>query len=131
MTEQEIFMKWDDKYLVNVPELDEAHLNLFKLINELFILNQSDSPDQRKLMRTFHDLLEYTYSHFTEEEEYMKKSNYPGLEEHKNLHKMIRDQFENYFSKFKKNTIDMEKFLEFVKNWLENHIISEDQKYIN
>lgn len=130
MTEKDIFMKWDDKYLVHVPELDEAHLKLFKLINELYLLNQLAEPDQRKLMRTFHDLLEYTYSHFTEEEQYMEKTNYPQIDEHKKLHENIRNQFEDYFTSFKSGTIDMKKFLQFVKSWLENHIISEDQKYI-
>jgi hemerythrin len=131
MAEQEKFMKWDNKYLVNVPELDEAHLNLFNLINELYSLNQSKALNQRKLMRSFHDLLEYTYSHFAEEEQYMEKTNYIGVDEHRKLHENIRNQFEDYFTNFKSGTIDMAKFLEFVKTWLEGHIISEDQKYIN
>lgn len=125
------FITWDDKYLVNVPDLDEAHFNLFGLVNKLYEISQSEVPDQKKLMRTFHNFLEYVYTHFSEEEDFMEKNSYPGVTEHKKLHDNIRKQFEGHFLAFKDNTIDMDQFLKFTRDWLTQHIMSEDQKYIS
>ena len=61
----------------------------------------------------------------------MKKHNFPELEEHKKVHQKFVEKLEN---------IDLEsidedqkqfsmELLDFVANWIEQHILGEDQKY--
>jgi hemerythrin len=130
MADKSYFIKWDDKYLVDVPELDEAHYELFKLVNELHCLNQQEVYPEKKILRSLHNVREYVYSHFSKEEAYMLKANFPGHDEHKKLHDTIRNNFEIFYKDLKKGKLEMEKFLIFVKSWLTKHIMDEDQKYI-
>lgn len=125
------YIEWDDKYLVHIPELDEAHFGLFKLVNELYQLHNSEVRDSKKIVRTFHNFLEYTYSHFADEENYLEKTKYSQIDTHKKLHRSIKKQFEKHFQDLKDETLDMKAFLEFVKKWLQDHIMNEDQKYVS
>lgn len=123
------YIEWNDKYLVNIPAFDEAHLGLFNLVNELYELHHAQDENPKKLLQTFHSFLEYTYSHFSNEESFLSEIEYPQIDAHKKLHKNIKDIFEKHFESHKKGTLDMDEFLEFTKSWLQNHIINEDQQY--
>lgn len=125
------FIEWNEKYLVNIPEIDEAHHKLFSLVNCLHASHVNESQDKKQILNLFYDFLEYVYSHFTTEEELMEKMNYSGLKEHKQKHEELRVTFEGFMKDLKSDSLDMDDFLKFTKSWLVNHITIEDQKYVD
>ncbi len=124
------YIDWDDKYLVDIPQFDEAHFDLFRLVNKLHELHSAEkTSDKKKVLKAFYDFLDYIYSHFSDEEDFLKEIEYPEIEEHKKLHILLKAQFEKHFKNLKNENLDMDAFLEFSKNWLQRHIMNEDQKY--
>ena len=120
---------WSDKYSVNNSLMDSQHKKLIALINEL---NSAMKEGKGKLIlhKIFDGLINYTKYHFSNEEQLMKKANYPGLIEHQQIHKDLTKQVivlqEKYLTD--SNLVTFET-MGFLKNWLLNHIEGTDKKY--
>ena len=120
---------WSDKYSVNNSLMDSQHKKLIALINEL---NSAMKEGKGKLIlhKIFDELINYTKYHFSNEEQLMKKANYPGLIEHQQIHKDLTKQVivlqEKYLTD--SNLVTFET-MGFLKNWLLNHIEGTDKKY--
>jgi hemerythrin len=75
-------LEWKDSYSVGVKALDEQHMNLFSLINQMrsAITNQ-DLPDEIANLLT--ELENYVHQHFLTEESLLEKYDYYGLGQQK------------------------------------------------
>ena len=120
---------WSDKYSVNNSLMDSQHKKLIALINEL---NSAMKEGKGKLIlhKIFDELINYTKYHFSNEEQLMKKANYPGLIEHQQIHKDLTKQVIDLQEKYltDSNLVTFET-MGFLKNWLLNHIEGTDKKY--
>ncbi len=125
------FFPWNqDLYSVGVKTLDEQHKKLVALINTLFDAMKI-GKGSTVVGKTLDELIEYTKVHFHDEEEHMAKCNYPELSSHKKLHgKLIQDvlKIKEKFSTGPHINISIET-LDFLKDWLTNHIQGVDKKY--
>lgn len=120
---------WSDKYRIGVLEIDVQHENLFKLYNEL--VNALYKGEGLKvLQKCLDDLFDYVIVHFTTEEAYMEKYQYPGIVEHKAAHKVLREKTYYIHKDFTdgKPVLTMEVLL-FVKDWIHNHVLGVDMQY--
>ena len=124
-------INWDGKFSVSNEEIDSQHKNLVKLINDLFdSMRIGKSKDVLEDILT--ELIEYTDYHFKSEEEAMKKGSYPELPAHIKIH----ESFVKKILEFKKDLdegnvyISLE-IINFLKDWILDHILREDKKYIN
>lgn len=123
-------IEWSDKYLVGYNEIDNQHKGLVILINELYTL-MTKGKSKENLEIIFDHLTDYTKEHFSMEEMMMKKYAYPDYEQHKLEHMKFVDRLNGFRSDFKNNkvTISIE-VLNFLKDWLLNHILVTDKKYM-
>jgi hemerythrin len=125
----EEFIKWDNNYSVGNPLLDNQHKTLIKLINKLHLSMQAGKGKQ-VLATILSDLVSYTIEHFTYEEQMMIKYSFPEFDQHKLEHKKLAQkviELQNNFSNGSMLlTIDV---LDFLKQWLSNHILVSDMKY--
>lgn len=123
-------IQWTDNYLTGFKEIDNQHKALVVLINELFNLMQ-EGKAKKHLDDIFDHLTDYTKKHFFEEEKMMVKYAFKEFNEHKEEHKKFIDQLAKLKSDFKKEkvTISIET-LNFLKNWLLNHILVTDMRYV-
>lgn len=129
-----INFEWKDEYSVSNKLIDSHHKKLISLFNEIGIIISSE-PDTTSITSTIKVVSElnvYTIFHFREEEKLMEKGNYPDLENHKKLHagfvekiKLFKDGYMN-----NDNLVNYDIY-EFLSNWLINHILIEDIKYID
>lgn len=125
------FIQWNDSFRVNVKTVDSQHQRLFDLINELYE-NMESSDSKENIAKAIKDLLDYTVYHFAEEEELMKKSNYPDLEQHMQIHRSMIETIQHFQKEFKSgNTLVQYEILSFAGNWLTAHIMGVDRKYMN
>jgi hemerythrin len=121
--------EWKDKYSVNVKEIDKQHKMLVETLNELHEAMLT-RKSREILSGIITSLVDYTKFHFSYEERNMKRFNFHGYSSHKKEH----DQFTEKVGDFQKKHADghlmlsME-IMNFLKNWLKNHIIGTDKQY--
>jgi len=122
--------EWKDTYSVDIKNIDEDHQGLFKLINQLFEA-MSHGKAKDLLSEILLQLIDYTKKHFRREEMYFSSTNYPEYQEHKLQHELfvkkivdLKKQFENGEQKI---SVELIKFL---SDWLINHILISDKKYM-
>jgi hemerythrin len=122
-------IKWSGKYSIGIREIDNQHKGLVIIINELFVA-MSEGKAKNKLDDIFDYLTEYTKKHFHTEEVALFKYAYPDIEQHKKEHQKFILKLKELKSDFKndKVTVTLE-VLNFLKDWLLNHILISDKKY--
>ncbi|MEJ5301061.1 MAG: bacteriohemerythrin [Thermodesulforhabdaceae bacterium] len=122
-------MLWSPEYAVGVPEIDDQHQRLFKMVNDL---NEAMATGRGKdaLDRILAGLVDYAARHFKTEEYYMEKANYPELESHRESHRRLTDKVHEMVDRYKtgETGIGIE-LLNFLTDWLKKHILGTDKKY--
>ena len=120
---------WDDFYSVGCEEIDNQHKKLANLINDLYDAYQNNRASEI-FENILSELKEYTIYHFSTEEKYFEKYNYPFTEEHKIEHQNFVKkvlEFSNRYSH--KDKLVIYDVMLFLKDWLLNHILGSDKKY--
>jgi hemerythrin len=123
-------MTWNDKMSVGIAAFDNEHKKLVGLLNELFDAVQS-GKGKDALGKILDALIDYTKSHFANEERYLTQHAYPELAKHKKEHEDLAKQVLDVQKKYHAGataTLSME-VMNFLKNWLINHIQGTDKKY--
>jgi hemerythrin-like metal-binding domain len=121
---------WIDAYSTGIAEVDGQHKKLVELINTLF--DSITVKDRTTVLnQAFEELVNYTVFHFGKEEELMTRCAYPDIANHKAEHR----SFINEINKFKQEFASgdnkvMLKVINFLKDWLLNHIKGTDKKYV-
>jgi len=122
-------MPWKDEYAVGIKQIDEQHKRLVRLLNEL---NQAmaDGKGREVMTGILSQLVDYTKGHFATEERLMQGYLYPGYA----AHKLEHDQLTKTVLKFQQDVnsgkaVMSIEVLDFLKNWLRNHILGTDKRY--
>lgn len=124
------YVDWSAAYSVNHAKLDEQHQKLFRIINELH-----DAMFAKKgrafVATTIRELVEYTRTHFAEEERQMEAQGYPGLAEHRAAHQQLLKTVTDIERRFQKSQESMggEVIGFLISDWLLKHILSMDKQY--
>jgi hemerythrin-like metal-binding protein len=122
------FMKWDDSLSVNIREIDLQHQKLISMINEFY---EHVGKDSGQAFRTLLDsLVEYTEYHFSTEEKYFKRFEYPKSDTHIDMHRKFTEKVLEV-----RKSLNQGKFVisleitSFLKDWLTHHIKQADKGY--
>lgn len=121
--------KWNDSYSVNVTEMDDQHKKLVDLINQLHdaMLGRRAKEIQKGILD---QLITYTKTHFTREEQLMQQHNYTGLPEQKIQHEKFVEKLRSWVRDYKDGRLTLSlDMMNFLKDWLLNHIQKVDKKY--
>lgn len=122
-------MEWDERYSVNVAEIDHQHRQLFALYNKLHAA-MAEGEGNHLLDLIFDELVAYTRTHFKEEERYFHAINYAGTKSHIIEHEAFIARLSELQDKFHAGkaflTIEI---LAFIRDWLNEHIKGTDQQY--
>jgi hemerythrin len=120
---------WKDSYSVAVPKYDAQHKKLIELVNKLH-QSMSEGKGREVLEGILTELIKYTKTHFADEENELKRLSYPDFVNHKREHDKLTADVMKFYDDFKagKGSVTVE-ILNFLKNWLMNHIMGTDKKY--
>lgn len=122
-------LTWDESYSVRVEKLDGQHTVLFDILNDLhtaMMKGEAHTMTGSLLQK----LLGYTRTHFAAEEKLLEVSGYPGFNEHHKIHASLIAQVEGYIARFEKGEITLNLHLiNFLRDWLTNHIQKTDKEY--
>lgn len=124
-----VFMEWSSEYSVGVKRYDDQHKVLFKLVNQLYSA-MKNKQGHYKMGEILFELAKYTDTHFKDEEAQFDKHGYKHVAEHKAIHKKLVSQVTEVVKNFEAGRADVDfGLLNFLKDWLNNHIKKEDRKY--
>lgn len=126
--------KWDNRYLIGINTIDDQHKIMFEIGNRLSGMTISKMKEDRfiDILVLVNELLIYSTDHFKDEEKYMRTINYPDLKNHIIGH----NKFLDYVSSIDILNLDANQesvvtdLLEFISNWISNHILISDQKIV-
>jgi len=118
-----MLIQWSKALEVGHPIIDYDHQMLVNIANDLHHavgLEQSDEIVAGGLRR----LVQYIETHFAREEALFSDTRYPHIEKHKQNHRDIESLVRGFLVAFETNpqTVDLEKLLSFLKEWLVKHI---------
>ena len=123
------FVEWNDAMSVKVSEIDSQHKKLITLINDLYDA-MKNKQGRTVLAGILGELVRYTKIHFSAEEQYMEKAGYPKLSAHKKVHEGFAKKVLEFQSAFESGEVVLSQdILNFLKEWLVNHIMKQDQEY--
>ncbi|MFQ3574504.1 MAG: bacteriohemerythrin [Thermodesulfovibrionales bacterium] len=123
------FVVWGDEYKLNIAEIDAQHKKLFEMVNDLHSAIKT-GKGRDLLGDILSKLLIYCDTHFITEERYMKNYGYPEYIQHKKQHDDLTRQTKDFHDKFKENNSDITlDLMDFLKNWLHNHILVVDKRF--
>lgn len=124
-----------EKYKMGVELIDNEHRRLFEIIRETHELTNdvlfNDKFDEIK--KIIAELKDYTIMHFADEEEYMEKIGYAGLEAQQVVHQSFVDRL----NEVNLDAVDgdqegyLKELIEFLLGWLANHILKMDKMIPN
>lgn len=120
-----------EEYKIGIEHIDEQHKKLFELADKAYMLLKDDFTIDKydKIIEIITELKEYTIFHFKSEEEYMESINYKRMFTQKIEH----DKFIKTLEAIDLNHIDQNqdeslvKMLEFLNEWLTEHILKNDK----
>lgn len=121
---------WNESLQFGIPSIDKQHKRLVDLINQLYNAMRQGEGD-RATQKILAELVNYTKVHFTFEEGLQEKAEYPGLQKHKEVHNALVQKVAGISAQVNagSSNINME-LMDFLQDWLVNHIQKEDRKYV-
>jgi len=127
--------EFPDDLNLGIGELDDQHQAFFLHMVGLRRALQEGSGGRDKLMKTLRYLDTFIDEHFTAEEQYMRRHNYPGIL----IHRAEHDVFAKTIAAFKQKAMDLDargEVLSFLaieieyrlEKWMTDHILKLDRK---
>ena len=125
---------WTEQYSVGVKEIDEQHQHFFAIANDILEIAGQENIEIRELLFKITNLNNYVVYHLLTEENIFQRYNYPDARIHVRAHNDYREKMRQFMSEAEKegaNTKDLAlKIAQFSGDWLMNHILVVDHKYI-
>lgn len=128
-----MYFAWKPEYSVNIKEFDDQHKELFEISNRIsdLVLAEDGFDHYDEIIEIFNKLIKYTTYHFSCEEIFMERYEYPGLDNHKAEHafaikKLQRVADKDFDVGQGEVLIDL---ITFTVDWIASHILKTDMEY--
>jgi len=122
-------LTWSERLSIGVKAMDAQHILLIGMLNDLhtaMMAGEAKSITGPLLVK----LVDYTRTHFATEEELLEQAGYPELTQHHKLHVDLTKQVEVFVARYQRGEemINLH-LMNFLSNWLSDHILEEDLEY--
>lgn len=126
-------MTWTTAMSVGLPELDEDHRVLIRIINQL-AESEKNEDHVSVLRQSIYSLLRYAEFHFAREEKVLSNCEFPGMTHHKGEHRAFTDHMRELAAALDGDELPAaevvnQDLLTYLKDWLNHHILIEDMSY--
>jgi hemerythrin len=120
---------WTESLSIGYEPIDEQHRQLVRLINQLHDATAL-GWGQQIVSYVLDELVDYTHSHFSDEERLMEYHEYPDGARHKQKHDDLARQVLDLRSRLAAGEPVMtDDVMQFLKAWLTDHILSTDMAF--
>ena len=122
---------WNKDFCTGIPEIDSQHHKIIDQIN--YLIDNLNIKDKASINQwIIANLDKYSEEHFSTEEDYLRKINYPNLKNHIKLQQSYKMKTVQSALKIMKSQEDVpEETIQFLKIWWTNHILNIDMEYKN
>ena len=123
------YIAWDEKFSIKIDTIDLQHKKLISLINDV---NQSlkSGASRKDISKIFNDMIDYTKEHFTYEENLFSKYSYREGLKHKIDHSNFISKTLFLYGDFVSDKgVDLNNILNFLVEWLQDHILGDDMRF--
>ncbi|MDH5682130.1 MAG: bacteriohemerythrin [Spirochaetota bacterium] len=122
-------IKWTDQLSVQINAIDNQHKNLVDIINKLYG-KMKEGKGKDVIGQIIDELISYTKTHFTFEENMMKEHDYPQYNNHVEEHKVLVEQVYDMKAQYNSGKIlSTAELMSFLEEWFTGHIKGTDMKY--
>lgn len=119
---------WTSDFKIGIDDVDLQHESFVFLINRLIDeLGVSDDPTYKH--RLLEELCLYAGFHFTSEENLMMKTGFPGLKEHKHLHRHLLSSLNDRINYYKLSRETEKEIIIFLIDWFTRHTLEKDRLF--
>lgn len=127
---KKVLIEWGPKFKLGVKAIDDQHKVLVDLINELYA-NFGSAKNKKATQHVLDELINYTVYHFGFEEDMFAKIKFKDSENHIIQHQKFVEKAQKFREDFTNgNAVLSFEIVDFLKNWLLNHILKIDAKYV-
>ncbi|CZF80574.1 response regulator [Grimontia marina] len=123
------FIKWQDRFTVGHPELDQSNKELLSIINDTYdlVVTHHEGNEFDDIAKRFQH---YVEDHIELEEDLLTDANYPRLKMHKDMHARLVKQAEFVILKCQADPgFYKTDFFRLLRFWWVKHVVQEDTKY--
>jgi hemerythrin len=129
--DEEKYIEWNNKYSVGISIIDKEHKKLFGFLNKT-IEAKEHSDNKEELKEVLEEMTEYSLEHFKTEEAHMIEFNYSACRYHSEEHYRFFAKTMAYFDRIVNGDYNISnELIEYLKQWLVNHIQLCDRQYID
>ena len=131
VTVSDDFLPWRDSFKLGIRSVDNDHRMLFELVNN-FERSVRKKESTARVTNTLSALEDYVAEHFAREEKYLAAAKYPMTQAHHALHQNLKQDLDFYKRSYVSGpeSFNTAEFLGFLRDWLKDHILSDDQAYV-
>lgn len=128
-------LEWDELFATGITRYDNQHKVLFDYINELRSITLGKSGPEARLTieKVLASLVNYTLTHFLDEEVELYRFGYPDFDDHKAEHDQFIVAVRDLYIRFRAGKSDMRiicaEILAVVSEWIQGHILVKDKAY--
>lgn len=123
-------VRWSDHYATGIAVIDDQHKTLFQAVNDLHEAFRSGAGKEQ-VAKSIAFLVRYTVDHFRDEEGFMERYGYEGLDPHRAEHMLLLDEVKAFSEKLQSapDQVRPMEVARFLGDWLTHHINQVDMKY--
>jgi hemerythrin len=124
-----VLINWNNSLSVDVEEIDQQHKRLIAIINDLnSAMKQGKGKDI--IGGIVRGLIDYAVVHFKTEENYFEQFGYSETDDHIAEHVSFIQKVSEFKDGYEKGTLGLTiQVMQFLSDWLQNHIKGTDKKY--
>ena len=122
-------IEWSKSFELGIDEFDEHHKRLVYLLNMTYDGFTLEAGHD-ELGAVLDELIDYATYHFAAEEYWMRTNEYPGLSQHSGEHERFSKKVVEIQNDFHNGNTNLSlEVLQFLNNWLTEHILKTDAEY--
>ncbi len=120
---------WRNEYCINIQKIDDHHKQMLTKANKL--CEAIDSKKETPILdASIGFLIDFVLYHFAEEENLLKEHYYNDYESHQMKHQKLIEDIMKIKEQLSNDGIEMNmEVLDLFKDWIIDHILTEDRKY--
>ncbi len=119
---------WDsEKYGVGHELIDHHHQVLMDIVNSLIDLSEQENPGKSDYIQILMKVSDYSHYHFKAEEGLLATIDYPDIGKQRDEHLAFSEQASLLVTSC--DLHQLQQTTEYLKEWLERHILVEDMKF--
>jgi hemerythrin-like metal-binding protein len=127
-----VAIAWDPALLVGIPEIDQAHQELFRRLDALHEAIRG-GRSREEVGRTLTFLHDYALQHFSAEQALMAERAYPGAADHRAEHEAFVGELEALEAEYRRDGPTASLIIRVntqLTGWLRSHIYRTDRALV-